>query len=268
MCKKESCINSIVHLLVVRVYAFLPLSQYHMTRKGASVIFKTSFDTPIGQWTRLRDEEQARELLKRTIAELARYAPALARRASKERRPKSGSSSEREKGSCPILIGLNACTRALERTASVRTTKAKNQGSMKASKELVAVLVCKDDVTHARIFQHLPFLGRLCRLPVLPLPKGSAGELGTLFGLPNCAVIGILRDSSSGADSHWELDDFVTYLVGMSGENMAADISQYQGLMVTRTMINKSTSKTKTMRRERSGLGERDTKRPKIGSTT
>lgn len=135
-----------------------------------------------------------------------------------------------------------------------------------AAKELVAVLVCKDDVTHARIFQHLPFLGRLCHLPVLPLPKGSAEELGTLFGLPSCAVVGILRDHSVGADGHWELEEFVKYLVGIAGESVSADTSQYRELIINRTIISKAAGKK--IKRKKNGPGEKDAKKPKVESTT
>ena len=178
---------------------------------GKKNVFKASFDSPYHQWPKV-DASQGIELLRRLLQDLSCYTSHFVRsRTSKKDLGQRSTKRQKVEEESPLIIGLNECMRALKRDM------------------LACVVVCKDDVAHARIFHHLPFWCRLKGTMVVPLPKGSAGELATLLGIPSVIVLGLKRYDS-------RLNELLAFFENRV-TNSDLDLSQYQNLVVNKAAI-------------------------------
>ena len=180
-------------------------------------VFKTAFDSPLLQWPKIDHELVGKEILARSIAELAKYASLLARPSKDSRRKRPRLSESNKLPESPLMVGINQVTRALENNC------------------LGAVLACKDDLTFGQILHHIPFQCRLVGCPVVPLPKGSASELASLFNLPRVTLLGIKKDCP-------ELDQFLQYLRSKV-PTPEHDLAHYQALCIQRIPVVSNSSR-------------------------
>lgn len=191
-------------------------------------VFKTVFDSPLLQWPRVEGESLGRELLAQSIAELARFSPSLTRSPprprSKRPRPRPSTETGTPAREGPLVIGINQVTRALE------------------AHKLGAVLACRDDLPFGQLLHHIPFQCRLAGCLAVPLPRGSAVELASLFNLPRVTVVGVRKD-------HPEVDKYLQFLRSkLPPQDM--DLSQYQALRIHRIpVVSSSRVKSKGSKR-------------------
>lgn len=195
------------------------------SKKGQKVVFKTAFDSPFIQWPTL-DVQLSYTIQSQSLRYLAPMASLLPRRPDQPKKTDLPSLPKRRKtltSKRPIIIGLNEVTKALE------------------SGQVSVVLACKEDIPHARLLQHLPFLCRWHDALPVALPKGTAPQLTALLGLPKITVIGIRRDEPA-------LQEFVNFLKSVISLP-ALDLAAFPPLALkridfTRRKEKKPTNKT------------------------
>lgn len=112
------------------------------------------------------------------------------------------------------LIGLNACTRALE--VICQSDSAETSGTHSPSSPAV-LFVCKDDARSDLLYNHFP---RLCQssqrrgqdIHLIAMPEGTEAVLGKALGLPRTGCLAL--KVRGGSNKH---DGVKTDLLGVYG---------------------------------------------------
>jgi hypothetical protein len=135
-----------------------------------------------------------------------------------------------------LRVGVNSCTRALER--AFHQNRSANQNAGSADKNHMQLDIIPDLVILARdirppnMLAHVPYFCSLLKIPVLLLPGRASKDIGKILGGKNASVIMFLKRSGEQIDDevsiryHRIIDSFVEF--AKSKQPMSTSSSYYK----------------------------------------
>ena len=127
-----------------------------------------------------------------------------------------------------VYIGINQCTRALERAYKQQCQSKKNDMNPKNSESTTfpSLILLSRDVRPATILSHIVVYAKLLNIPTLILPGRASLEFGKALGIRSVSVAVFLSSDKSGEpphddkqkekewkEAHNDVDSFVKYVI-------------------------------------------------------
>lgn len=103
-----------------------------------------------------------------------------------------------------LYFGINDATERLE--AYTQSMKGTEAALLKTHR--VALMLCRDDSKPTLIVNHLIVMARLCKVPFILLPAGSASDLATFFNVPRFSTLAVLLETTKATQD--QLDEKLT----------------------------------------------------------
>ena len=126
-----------------------------------------------------------------------------------------------------VYIGINQCTRALERAYKQQCHKKNDKDSNDSvTTALPSLILLSRDVRPATIISHIVVYAKLLNIPTLIMPGRASTEFGKAIGIRSVSVAVFLSSSDKSGEPHddkqkekeWkeahnDVDSFVKYVI-------------------------------------------------------